>query len=228
MATVDVEVDHRENTDSKSGTVYTELFEEEDRVDSVETRELEIGDFIVNDEVVFERKTPSDFVGSMKNQRLEDQISRMYEEFGPENSYLLIEGNIHEFEILPYTQMSANSVFGFIGSVSARWQMVPLFCSNEMHLVNMVVKISRKRFEDADRVVRGPQSTPSKTSDTFLLRALTSLDGIGRETAKSIESEFDSLFDLTTASMDDLEKIDGIGSSRSEQVVKQIRGDYDG
>ena len=217
--------------DAREPKEFDTLFRNDDYVESVTRQQIPVGDFRCrvdpeNPPIVFERKTASDFVKSMKNKRLETQINGMYDTFGPERSFLVIEGDLEDFDFLPRSSFPPESIRGFMGSLCGRWQLVPLFCSDQFHLADMVVRVSRKCVEQTDRVVRSPDSTPNTKDPSFYDRALLQLDGVGPETKDRIKEEFPTLQSLImNSSPETLQEIDGIGSGKSSKIVKQIN-DY--
>lgn len=217
---LDVVIDQRE-----SRSDMFELFREHDDVDTVMTEMLDIGDIIVNGNVVFERKSKGDFVQSIQNQRLEKQIENMYDMFGPEKSYVVVEADFADFEYLPYSHFSPASVYGFVGSISARWQMVPLFTSDSEHLVDVVTRVARKHDEDTERVVRGPNDTPTSANDDFFGRAVLQFSGVGKSKIEPLRKKFEDFNSLTKADHDELMEIDGIGSGTAETIMEELGKD---
>lgn len=203
------------------------LFEQHPDVGSVYTEMLETGDIIIEGEVVFERKDVGDFVQSIKNRRLENQIQSMYDLFGPEKSYVIVEGNMDDFEDFRYSQFSPESARGYVGSLSARWQCVPLFTSSRWNLVDMVTRVSRKHFESTSRVVRDPTNSPSKSNDDFFARTVLQLSGVGKSKIDPLRERYDSVRELSKASPNELQSIDGIGSKTAESIIDQFGGSVD-
>lgn len=219
---VDVVVDEREYRAD-----LPQLFKEHDDVRSVETELLEVGDVIVDGEIVFERKSISDFVGSIQNRRLESQIDRMYKMFEPEKSYVIIEGDMREFWGLTHSDFSPESACGFVGSISARWQCVPLFASNKRNLVDMTTRISRKHIESTERVVREPESSPTRANDDFFSRTVLQLNGVGKSKIDPLRKEFSTVKALSRAKKVELKSISGIGDKTADSIVKQFGGNDD-
>lgn len=215
--TVDVVIDQRESRSD----VIEEFYNHED-VDSVDVEMLDIGDVIVDGEVIFERKSKGDFVQSIQNHRLENQVERMYDLFEPENSYVIVEADYTDFEYLPYSHFSPASVYGFVGSLAARWQMIPLFVSDTEHLVDTVTRVGRKHAEDTERVVRSPTDTPSAANDDYFARAVLQFDGVGKSKIDPLRERFGTIEELVEASEDQLTTIDGIGNSTAESIKKQL------
>lgn len=214
--------------DNREPNRLVALFDMHDDVASVQAEQLEVGDVLISEcsgsvdgPVVFERKSPSDFVQSIQDRRMEDQIDRMYNWFTAPRSYVVVEGTIADC-VDASRGMPKTAIYGYIGSLSARWQMVPLFAGYPEMEVDLTTRIARKHFEDTNRVVRSPESAPSRADDSLYMRWLLALDGIGRETAQNIQDELESPEELVEAESDTLTKIDGIGQKRAEQIVMQI------
>ena len=214
-----VVVDEREERVNLSG-----LFKNHPDVGRVQTEMLDVGDVVVGGEIAFERKSISDFVGSIQNRRLESQIERMYDVFGPANSYVIIEGDMHEFDELSYSQFSSKSARGFVASICARWQCVPLFTSSRQNLADQITRISRKHFEDTNRVVREPQKSPTRKEADFFVKTVLQLDGVGKSKIDPLAERYDSVDELTNATVPDLKAIDGIGTKTAQSIIDQING----
>lgn len=204
-----------------------DMFEAHEDVEQVDTELLDVGDIVAGGDIVFERKSVGDFVGSIQNRRLESQIDRMYEMFGPEKSYVIIEGNMSDFWDLQYSQFSPQSACGYVGSLSARWQCVPLFASNKTNLVDMVTRITRKHKETTKRVVRDPESSPSRAKDDFFSRTVLQLSGVGKSKIEPLREQYGTVKELSMADQSELKSIDGIGSKTAESIIEQFGGNDD-
>ena len=226
--------------DSREPGRVVELLRRHDDVSSVEKDQLTVGDIVLGpgdvhvdtgnfgadvgvniDLVAIERKSPADFVRSIQDRRLEDQIDRMYEWFGATNSYIIVEGSVNDLIAEP-SGIPENGIYGYIGSLAARWQMVPLFAGYPTTEIELLTRVARKHFEETNRVVRSPDSTPKRKNDAYYLRMLMELDGIGRKTANNIADELGNPEDLIHADTEQLQEIDGIGKKRAECIRTQI------
>lgn len=216
--TVSVTVDSREQ---KAG--YHVAFDANEYVCNVNVEQIPIGDFVLDDEIVFERKTPSDFVKSLKNNRLESQVRRMTDEYGASQTYLVIQGTLKDIHTLERSGFDNRAINGFISSMSARWSTPPLFLDNRYEVTDMVVRIGRKHSEETDRVVVKPDDTPEWSDADFFERALMQLHGIGPVTAERIYDEFDSLPEFVSTDTDRMTKIQRVGDKRADNILTQVR-----
>jgi Fanconi anemia group M protein len=216
-----VKIDARE----KNTKDLAQLFEVHNDVACVQVEELAVGDIVVDDQVVFERKRPKDFIGSIQDNRLDDQIDRMYNTFGPENSYVNVLGKMQDFSQLYHTNMPEEAVLGFIGSMAARWQMVPFFVQFVDREVELITRVARKHEEKSDRIVRSPENTPSRKDDDYYMKMILQLEGIGRKTAKQIRKKFTTPIELIVATQEELQHVDGVGEKTAKSIVGQITVD---
>lgn len=200
-------------------------FETHPDVDEVFVEYIDVGDVVVNGDVVFERKTPGDFVGSIKNRRLESQLQKMHSVYDPGSSYVVIEGDMSAFNNLGYSSFPPESARGYVASLSVRWGCVPLFASDQDMLVDVITRIGRKHNESIQRVVRKPLSSPSKAENDFFARTILQLDGVGKSKIEPLRAEFGSVYQLVErATQEDLESVDGIGSKTASSILKQLNG----
>ncbi len=218
--------------DTREPDTFLELFRQHEDVGDVLYKTLESGDFLVRVDmedppIVFERKTPIDYVSSINSRRLETQVKEMYNSFSPEQSFLMIEGDMSDFDVMPHTQFDTKAIRGFTASLCARWQCIPLFCSDKVTMTDMVVRMSRKSVEEPSHTVRDPDNTPTEADDEFVDRALLQLDGVGPDTKGKLKKELEtpvveSLFQLEKG---DLTCVKGIGDKTAESILSQIRGE---
>jgi ERCC4-type nuclease len=225
--------------DSREPSRVASLFERHDDVLLVEENQLNVGDIALGpgetqlgeidghgdgDVVAIERKSPADFVRSIQDRRLEDQIEQIYERFGAASSYVVVDGSVNDL-VTERSGIAKAGISEYIGSLAARWQMVPLFAGYPQMEIDLITRVARKHFQDTNRVARSPDSTPKRKNDRYYLRMLTELDGIGREIASNIAGELEQPEDLIHADTEQLRKINGVGEKRAESIRMQIWGD---
>ena len=137
---IKVVVDYRE----KNSLVASELI---DLGLNVEFKELKVADYIVRD-VAIERKTVSDFLGSMLNKRLLKQIEDLKQY---KNKLILIEG-IDEQEVYSnskeYRGIHPNSVRGFLLSIVLKHKIPLLFTKDSKDTANFIALIAKKQNKE--------------------------------------------------------------------------------
>lgn len=186
----------------------------------LEAGDLEITTDDSSDVVLFERKTPNDYAGTLtgkEGHRLNDQIGKLKEH--ADDAHILIEGNLEDFDHLTRTNIQPSSCRGSIASVQQRHFDVML-CSNAEILVDMAVRLARKYFEDPSRSSLEPSII--ERNAPFVKRTLGCLDGIGPGTVETIYERYKSLDVLLSVDEEELQELDGIGEKRAASIVAQL------
>lgn len=214
---VEVVIDSNEAT-QKPELVETLALHED--IEDYEIKPLDEGDFII-DNCIFERKSPSDFASSLQEGRLRDQIERMaaHEEI----PFVLVEGNMEDFNDLEHTDIPAKSLRGMDASIELRNNISVKYCSNVKLLADIAVRMARKEKESVTTVQA--RQTDAITDTTFIERVFLAIDGIGPKTAENLSEQFESLSDALNANSDVFESIEGVGPETSEKILEALHSE---
>lgn len=192
-----------------------------DETKDVTIDSLDSADLVIEDKFGFERKTPSDFANSMmgKDERLDDQIERMKQDY--EGSFVLIEGNIEDFDSLIHTNVKSQSLRGYAASIEVREGVPVKFCGSAELLVDMAVRLSRKMIEDPTSSLRVKSSV--RDTEPVAKQIIGCVDLVGPEMADTLYEKYGSIPALTTAiENDDIEEIDGLGPATADNLRSQF------
>lgn len=192
--------------------------------------ELETGDYMfenhdTDEAVIFEYKTMKDFIGSVSDGRIWEQVKRMNDEFNW--NFVVIEGTIEDLQRENKRRMfqrntgrpfSLNQFYGAIAKLNCYTTVVQ--CHNQAQAFNYMEKQMLKIFDDT------PLTKHFKT-DAYnpALNFLCCINGINYKTAKLIVDEFEvySLVDLiTVVANEDLTSINGIGNKTKNRIMGAI------
>lgn len=166
---------------------------------NVQHEQLEIGDYLIEDTII-ERKTIQDFVGSILNKRLLDQLQEIkkYPKY-----FLIIEGfeyNYNKFNI------HENAIRGMLLSIATDFQIPIIYTKNGKDTADFLIILAKKyekpKIENAIR-----QTKTSKTIEKQKQFILEGFPGIGPVAAKNLLKEFESLSRIFNAKQEELEKI---------------------
>lgn len=190
--------------------------------------ELLTGDFMFENRdtgevIIFEYKKMKDFVTSVNNGRIFEQVKRMNEEF--DWHFVVIEGTIDELNKENRRRMiqrgtgrplSLAQFYGAIARLNCYTTVTQ--CHNQAQAFNYMEKQMLKIFDDA------PLSKHFKNdADNPALNYLNCINGVGFKTGKLIVDEFNikSLIDLlTVVENEDLTSINGIGK-KTEEIIRE-------
>jgi Fanconi anemia group M protein len=181
----------------------------------VEFKELKVADYIVKD-VAIERKTVSDFLSSMINKRLINQLKELQQY---ENKLLIIEG-IDEQEIYPKENgINPNAVRGFLLSILLKHKVPIIFTKNQKDTAKFISVIANKQERYMSLNVR-KKSLNKKEQLQFIIE---SFPGIGPITSKKLLEKFKTLKNIINAPQEELKEILG---KKAEIIKKLIEEGY--
>ena len=171
-----------------------------------ELHQLEIGDYIINNEIYIERKTVSDFLESLNDQRLFNQVANLRKD--NKRAILIIEG-----DKLP----GRPAIRGALASISARWYMPVLRTANIKDTAWLMNKFHS--YEKYDNKPYCSYEFRKKRSVSLMQkRILLQLRQVGSKLADKLLEEFGSIRGILDAADEDLMQIEGLG----EIVLSQI------
>ena len=182
----------------------------------VEFKELKVADYLVNN-VAIERKTILDFLSSMKNRRLINQLDELQQY---ENRLLIIEG-FEEQDLYDDEEIGGihpNSIRGFLLSMVLKHKVPIIFTKNEKDTAKFISVIARKKSTETPLNVK-KKSLNKKERLQYILE---SFPGIGPKAAKKLLQEFKTIQNIINASQEDIKKIIG----KKAEIFKLVKEGY--
>ncbi len=189
---------------------------------NVEKSLLEVGDFILSDDVVVELKTSSDFVASLIDGRLFKQAKELKNNFN--KPLYIIEGDIHD--MFDVRDVHPNALRASLVSLSLDHSLPILFSRNKTETVDLLFLIAkREQLENGKEVsLRGSRKCWTLAErQRFLIEGLPL---VGPKLARNLLKEFGSPTAVLTASYEDLQKVDKMGKKKSETVRRILDEEY--
>ncbi len=208
-----VYADDRENTVLKALT-------RRDGVAGRSTR-LEVGDFVVSDRAVVERKTAEDFVSSIVDGRLFEQVRAMHDAY--ERPVLIIEGE----DLYRHRDVHPNAIRGALASLTVDFDLPILWSGDEDETVDLLVALARREQEEQDRSValRGERSpTTERELQAFIV---SGLPNVSDTLAERLLEEFGTVEAVLTASETALQDVEGIGAEKAKRIREILTRRYD-
>jgi ERCC4-type nuclease len=205
------------NEASMNPDIVTNIALHED-TDDYRIEPLSEGDIIIED-CVFERKTPSDFASSLQEGRLRDQVERMGGGGGV--CFILIEGNMEDYDNLEHSEMPAKSLRGMDASIEMRNNIGVKYCSNQKNLVDMAVRIARKSKEETTTVQAN--TTDAVKNPSFMENLFLGIDGVGIKTAEELALLFSDVQSLHNANIEDFKEVNGVGDETAKEIQQNVQ-----
>ena len=209
---VTILADHRE----KDNRVVKELI---DLGISVKTSQLESADYIISGKVAVELKKIPDFVASLIDGRLLEQVRALKQHFS--QAVLIIEG---EEDMYSVRKVHPNALRGLLASIALDFRVPILYTKNAKDTAALLA-VMAKREQDGSRDFSYHEFKPRSTQEQLEF-VVSSLPGIGVQTAKLLLQQFGSLQKLFQATREELIALDGIGDKTADRLLGLFKEEY--
>ena len=190
---------------------------------NLDIQHLNVGDYIISENVGIERKTISDFISSIikKKNNIFFQLINLSKNYL--NSILIIEGNISDFKKYSIDQ---SSIIGSLLSIILDLKINIIYSENEKQTALFLKKIAEKEqiIQKKKILIKGKKI--SSNSNEQKENLLCSIPGIGIKTAQLLLNRFQSVIGVFTAKEEDILSIKGIGKKTFETIQKIINEEY--
>ena len=182
----------------------------------IEFRELKVADYIVKD-VAIERKTIKDFVSSMINKRLFNQIQELQQY---KNKLLLVEG-VDEQDLYSddKTGVNGNAIRGFLLSILLKYNIPIIFTKDYEDSAKFISVLSKKQTKEL--ALKAKKRILNKKEQLQFI--VEGFPGIGPKTAQKLLKKFKTIQNIIGASEKELKETIG---KKAEVIIKIIRMNY--
>ena len=183
---------------------------------------LEVGDFIVSDRVCIERKTEADFLQSIIDGRLMQQLSQMKREF--EIPTLVLEG----WNGLCATSIHPNSVRGALAAAALELgiRIIPSYDATDT--AGLVIAMARREQLDLSRPLAIRVGKRPQDMNHMQRYIIESLPNVSAVLANRLLENFGSVEGVFCAEMKDMMKIEGIGEKKAKKIRQVIETAFQG
>jgi Fanconi anemia group M protein len=210
MSKVLIFVDMRESS-------ILEYFKQYDCI--VQKKMLLYGDFICSDRVCIEKKTVKDFIQSIIDKRLFQQLKAMKDNF--EKPILIIEG-----EESLYGYLQPNIIRGALAAVTVDLAIPIIWTRDLADTAGLIYWIAkREQIDEKREVVLRNKKVPEtlKEQQEYLISSLPDVSSVR---AKALLEYFKSPENVFKASVKELQEVNGIGKKIAEKIKKVIENQY--
>ena len=183
----------------------------------LEFKNLDIGDYILSDRVVVERKTSEDFEESIIDKRLFKQLRELKKYDRP---ILIIEGD-------NYIRLSEKVIKGAIISIILDYNIPIMFSSGIEETVDILLKLSEREQLQKKRTVEirtGKRPMSLRERQRFIVE---SFPDIGPITAENLLMKFNTVENIVNAPEEKLMEVEGIGKITAKKIREVLSEKYE-
>jgi Fanconi anemia group M protein len=190
----------------------------------VDVREkmLEVGDYVLSDGIVAERKTIGDFLQSIVDGRLFEQLATMKSNF--EKPLLLVEGDLQR--IYSLRNIHRNSIVGALTSAALNYGVPILFTSCPRETVEFLYNIAKREQLGKANDIRlrvGRKGATLAEQQRFVVE---SLPFVGPKMARALLKKFKTIRNIANAYSRELQTVENLGKKKAKHIKRVFRAEY--
>ncbi len=185
---------------------------------------LEVGDYVLSDRVVVERKSVADFVDSLVggDRSVFEQVGAMARHYS--RPIVVVEGE----GLYEQRNVNPNAIRGALSSLAVDFGASVLRTGGEDETTELLAVIAGREQEVSDREVSVHGEKQSKTLSEQQEYVVASIAEIGPVTARSLLEEFGTVEGVMIATEDELQDADGVGQVTAERIREVVGSEYAG
>ena len=188
----------------------------------VKIKQLEVGDYVLTDQIVVERKTVSDFLQSIVDGRLFAQLVSTASNY--DKPLVIIEGNYDE--LFTERDMHRNAILGALTSIATTYRVPVLFTADAAETAEYLYVIAKREQLGKDSEIRlrvGRKGLTTGEQQQFIVE---SLPLVGPKMAKKLLEKFESIKGILEADIKKMQEVENMGPKKAKQIRDIIDANY--
>lgn len=185
----------------------------------VQKKMLLYGDFVVSDRVCIEKKLVRDFIQSITDKRLFQQLRAMKDNF--EKPILIIEG-----EDSLYGFLQPNIIRGALAAITVDLSIPIIWTRDMADTAGIIFWIAKREQIDEKRENSLRNKKVPSALEEQQEYLISSLPDISKIRAVALLTHFKTPQNIFNASIEELQEVKGIGKKIAEKIKKVIEHQY--
>ncbi len=182
---------------------------------------LDSADYMLSPRVGVEVKTVPDFVGSIIDGRLLEQLRALSRKF--ERPVVIIEGTEDMYSV---RKVHPNAIRGMLATIAVSYGIPVLRTADSKETAALLVSISKREQEYGST-----DFTPHSEKRVFSVKEqqeylVSSLPSVGPSLAKELLKQFKSIKALVNASEEELKQVSGVGDKIAKAIRELVEKEY--
>ncbi|HLD57477.1 MAG TPA: ERCC4 domain-containing protein [archaeon] len=185
-------------------------------------KQLKVADYICSDRVAIEKKSSSDFLQSIINQRIFKQMEEIADSF--ERPLLVLEGNP---EMLFFERkIHPNTIRGVLSSIAIDYKVPIIWTSNPKETAGMIYWIAKREQDHEKRGLQIRAKIKTETPQNHQEFLVAGLPLVSNVLSKKLLKKFKTVKKVFAASQKQLQKVEGIGEEKAKKIWEILNMGY--
>jgi Fanconi anemia group M protein len=207
---IEIVADDRENSIAKK-------FSREDI--KVVKKRIDVADFILSEDTAVERKSAGDFVDSIIDNRLFDQLQDLNDYVKP---ILLIEGR----NIYSQRNIDEKAVRGALSSVALDYGIPIIWSKDEEDTSRILMQIAEKEQIEKEKDVQVRANASGRTLKQQKEFIVAGLPGVNTKIARRLLDQFSNIDSIFSATEEELQEVEGLGEKKASSIRSILDQEY--
>ncbi|NHI91400.1 MAG: DEAD/DEAH box helicase [Candidatus Lokiarchaeota archaeon] len=188
----------------------------------LEIQQLTVGDYIVSDRVAIERKSNDDFVQSIIDGRIWEELMNLSSNYT--TPILILEGDPPQTN----KRLHINAILGALSTILIKFKLPTIYSRNEADTAAIILALAKKEQLEQKRSIRIRYEKAATEKSQILERVIAGIPGIDLKRSRSILTHFGTLNNIfKQKKVDEFIKIEGIGKKIAEEIIDISQHEYE-
>ncbi len=179
---------------------------------------LEVGDYLISERVVIERKSANDFVNSIIDGRLFEQAMNLVNNF--QRPVIIIEGKF------PERGMHPNAIRGAIASLVMDYGITVMQTKDSDETAEFLAIMAKRELKNGGLARLRGEKKPI-TDKELQLYLVEGLPGVGPELARRLLQKFKTVEGVFTASEKELKEVEKLGPKKAKEIRRILTKEWE-
>jgi Fanconi anemia group M protein len=188
---------------------------------NIKLKMLKIGDYVLSERVAAEIKTIRDFVDSILDNRLLQQIKELKVNF--ERPVVIVEGSE---DIYSMRKVHPNAIRGMIATIAISYGIPIIYSKNYKETASYLHIIAKREQEEGKRDFSLHGEKKPLTLKEQQEYVVSSLPGVGPALARPLLKKFKTIKKIINAKQEKLEKVEKIGPKKAAEIKRVTESEY--
>jgi ERCC4-related helicase len=189
---------------------------------SMSLSSMEVGDYQLSTRVGVEYKKVPDFVDSIVDGRLLDQMKDLKQNF--ERPIIIVEG---DEDIYSQRKVHPNAIRGMLATITISYGIPVLQTKTSKETAALMAVIAKREQDPEFREFNPHGSRKPMTLKQQQEYIVSSLPGVGPTLAKPLLEKFGTIREFMNASVSELKDVDKIGEKKANEIQRVLTEKYD-
>jgi ERCC4-related helicase len=187
----------------------------------LELKKLEMGDYLCSQDVVIELKSREDFVNSIIDRRLLQQVKSLKENY--EKPMVVVYGTDNFSNM---RMINESSVYGMISTIAIKFNVPVISVLTPREAAKLIFNIAKLEQSEGGDEISLHYRKPLTTNE-LQEYIVSALPGVGIKLAKPLLAKFKTIKAISNAKIEELMEVKLVGKIKAQRILEIMNNVYD-